>query len=74
MRTRNSHRNQDRLFRYLFEPPKQHVELERPAYLDMSDAEIEEAYPHASKRARYDMRRAAAKERRRKLEEYCRNK
>lgn len=63
MRTRTSPRNQDRLFRELFQPEKIIIEPRRPAHLDMSDQEIDRAYWSTSKTSRGQMKREAAKER-----------
>ena len=63
MRTRRSVRNQNILFRELFQPAKLAVEKARPAYLDMSDDQIDETYFFFGKSDRTRMKKEAARER-----------
>lgn len=66
MKSRRSVRNQNILFKELFQPAKVVVEKARRAYLDMSDAEIDETYFHLGKSDRTRMKKEAALERQRK--------
>lgn len=60
MKTRRSHKNQDRLYRYLSGPaPKRPAKPARPP---LTDAEID-AMTHLSRPARASMKRAAQAER-----------
>lgn len=66
MRTQRSVRNQNILCKELFKPPDKAVDAIRPAHLDMTDDEIDKAYPTMGKTSRNSLKREAAKERLRK--------
>ncbi len=64
MKTRRSPRNQEILFKQLFQPQQQAAtERQRPAYLDMTDAEIDREYFNYGKADRTRMKKLAAQER-----------
>lgn len=67
MRTRRSVRNQNILFKELFQPTKVMVEKARPAHLEMSDEQIDKTYFYFGKSDRTRMKKEAARERSRKL-------
>ena len=68
MRTRRSVRNQNILFRELFQPEKEKpVEAKRPAHLDMTDEQIDKAYWNFGKADKTRMKKQAAQERQRRL-------
>lgn len=63
MRTRRSVRNQNILFRELFQPAPVITPKIRPAHLDMTDAQIDQTYHHYGKSDRTRMKKEAATER-----------
>ena len=68
MRTRTSVRNQNTLYRELFQPEKDKpVEAKRPAYLDMTDEQIDKVYWNFGKADKTRMKKQAAQERQRRL-------
>jgi hypothetical protein len=68
MRTKNSVRNQNTIFRELFQPPQaETVTPNRPAHLDMSDEEIDKVYWKFCKADKTRMKKEAGNERQRNL-------
>lgn len=63
MRTRRSIRNQDILFKQLFQPVTEPMPPSRPIHLDMTDEEIDKHYWDVNKRTRTLLKKEAAKER-----------
>lgn len=65
MRTRTSVRNQAILFRELFQPTNPVIKVKRPAYLDMTNEQIDKNYFNIGAADKTRMKKEAAKDRQR---------
>lgn len=63
MRTRRSVRNQNIIFKEMFQPEEVVVEKTRPAHLDMSDEQIDKTYFNFGKADKTRMKKEALRER-----------